>query len=123
MTLQSEKYTNFRIINALAITDTAAHNSDISDVGRYTIGTFFVNNGLNQAVSAQIYGNITNSTTGAVTIGAAFTVATTDQESRTITSETAGWLPYIYIVITAAVAPASGSITVNLLAKNPSSPK
>ena len=121
MTIVSETHTNFRIINALAITDVAVHQSSISDVSRYTVNTFFVNNALDQAVSVQIYGNITNSVTGAVTIGAAFTVATVDQESRTFTSNTAGWMPYIYIVVTAAVIPTSGTITANLLCRNPSS--
>lgn len=91
-----------------AITDILAHTSSIANCVGFGLFTVFVDNGLDQQVSVQVMGNRVNSTSGAVTIGASFSVAANDQEARTIDPTDEGYLPYIYLVVTAAVAPTAG---------------
>ena len=101
-----------RIMEDVEIRDTDPHDSDISDVQNFDIITIFVDNDLNQDVSVQVKGNRVNSVTGAVNIGSAFTVAADDRESRTLTPDTSGWLPYIFVTVTAPVAPTEDAINV-----------
>lgn len=97
------------------IRDTNAHNSDVVDCIYYNVITVWVENGLDQDVSVQIKGNRVNSTTGAVDIGTAFDVATVDRDAETITDE--GFLPYIFIEVTAAGVPTTGDLNAYLIKK------
>ena len=101
----------------LEIRDTDPHDSDIASCRAHTIITVFVDNDLNQDVSVQVKGNRVNSVTGAVNIGSAFTVAADDRESRTLTPDTSGWLPYIFVTVTASVAPTEDAINVYIIKK------
>ena len=111
------------IVDALAITDTNAHDPDsdsevtISCLKLYRDASIRIVNGLNQAISVQVYGNTADSTTNAVTVGVAFNVAAGDSQIRTIIVNTAGWYDYLYLKITAAVAPASGTVTATISKK------
>ena len=114
-----EEYEESQIFTDYAITDTNPHDSAIFNTSRYKYATFYIANTLNQSISVQVMTNRANSTTGAVTVGAAFTVAaTTGIEARTKTSDTDGYLPYYYLVVTASVAPASGSVNAYAIGRN-----
>lgn len=99
------------------IRDAVAHNSAVGDCRYFNIIAIWVENGLDQNVSVQVKGNRVNSTAGAVDIGAAFDVATVDRESRTIEPVNAGFLPYIFIEVTAAGVPTAGDLNAYLIKK------
>ena len=101
------------------IRDTNTHNSTIVDARNYSIIVIYVDNDLDQAVSIQVKANRANSTTGAVDVGAAFNVAATNGvEARVLTPDTSGWLPYIYVEATCAVAPTSGDLNCYIIRRN-----
>ena len=77
--------------------------------------TIFVENGLDQDVAVQVRGNRVKSTSGAINVGASFTVAKNSNDARTLTPDTSGWLPYIYVELQCPTAPSSGSVTVYLV--------
>ena len=106
-----------QVMKDLEIRDTDPHDSDIADCRYFNIITVFVDNDLNESVSVQMKGNRVNSVTGAVNIGSAFTVAADDRESRTLTPDTSGWLPYIFVTVTAPVAPTEDAIDVYIIKK------
>ena len=91
------------------IRDTNAHNSDIykSD---YPSLSFFVDNDLDQDVSAQVFGNRANQVTGAVNIGDAFTVTAGDTRAKAITVDGTGMMPYLFVRVTAGTAPTLGHV-------------
>jgi hypothetical protein len=91
------------------IRDMNAHNSDIykSD---YPSLSFFVDNDLDQDVSAQVFGNRVNSVTGAVNIGDAFTVSAGDTRAKAITIDGTGMMPYLFVRVTASTTPTSGHV-------------
>jgi len=77
--------------------------------------TIFVENGLDQDVTIQVKGNRVKSTSGAINVGASFTVAKNSNDARTLTPDTSGWLPYIYVELQCTTAPSSGGVTVYLV--------
>jgi len=105
------------IVNALEIRDTNAHNPDTdSEISIFAMlvdshCAIDVRNTLDQSVSVQVMGSFTKSTTHAVTVGAAFNVASDDNEIRCINVDNAGWYPYLYLVLTCSVAPTGGSVS------------
>lgn len=114
-----EEFEESQIFTDYAITNVAAHTSRIFDSSRYKYNTFYVKNTLDQAISVQVMANRINSVTGAVTVGAAFSVAaTTGIEARTIRVDSDGYLPYYYIVVTAAIAPLSGNVNAYAIGRN-----
>jgi len=72
----------------------------------------FVDNGLDQDVTVQIKANRVESTSKAVSIGSAFTVSAGGSDARSLSVETSGWLPWIYVEVACPVAPTSGSVTI-----------
>jgi len=106
-----------QIVKGLEIRDTALHESEIADVSLYNIQTLSIINELDQAVTIQIKGNWTASKMLAVDIGTAFDVATGNQEARTLTPDTTGWFPFIYVTLRCAVAPTKGAVWVRVIAK------
>lgn len=104
-------------IDSLEIRDVLAHNSDVSNCNLFNMYSVFVVNGLDQQVGVQIKGNRTNSVVGAVDIGASFDVASDDSESRTVVPDNDGWLPYVFVEITAALLPTAGDIDVYIIKK------
>jgi hypothetical protein len=105
------------VIDSLEIRDVIAHNSNISDCTLFNMFDVFVVNGLDQQVGVQVKGNRVNLVAGAVDIGASFNVATVDSESRTVVPDNDGWLPYIFVEVTAAVLPTAGDIDVYIIRK------
>ena len=99
------------------IRDVAAHNSAIGDCRYFNVITVWVENGLDQNVSVQIKGNRVNSVDGAVDIDAAFNVATVDREAKTFEPTDEGFLPYIFIEVTAAGLPTDGDLNAYLIKK------
>jgi len=111
------KYKELEIVKALEIRDTATHVSDIADVSLYNIQTVTVINDLDQVVTVQIRGNWTPTELNAVDIGTSFDVAAGNSEFRTLTPDTSGWLPFVYVTLRCATAPTKGSVWVRILAK------
>ena len=99
------------------IRDIAAHNSSIGACSYYNVITIWVENGLDQNVSVQVKGNRVNDVAGAVDIGDAFDVATVDREARTMEPVDEGFLPYIFIEVTAAGVPTAGDLNAYLIRK------
>lgn len=99
------------------IRDVLAHNSAVGDCRYFNVITILVVNGLDQNVSVQVKGNRANSTTGAVDIGDAFNVATVDREARTMEPTDEGFLPFIFIEVTAAGVPTTGDLNAYLIKK------
>ena len=106
-----------RVFDDEEIRDTNAHNSAIGDCSYFNITTIWVENGLDQNVSVQVKGNRVNSVVGAVDIGAAFDVATDDREARTMEPTDEGFLPFIFIKVTAAGVPTDGNLNAYLIRK------
>jgi len=77
--------------------------------------SLFVDNNLDQGVDVLVKANRASSTSDAVTIGTAFTVSATDSDARSLSLETTGKLPYIYVELKCTTAPTSGSVTVWLI--------
>ena len=94
------------------IRDTSAHNSDILNYNEYTMVTFYVDNDLDKDVSAQVFGNRTESVTKAVSIGSAFNVTAGDAVAKAITSQATGMMPYMFVRVTASSAPTTGNVNV-----------
>jgi len=114
-----EEYEESQIFTDYAITDTNPHNSSIFNTSRYKFVTLYITNTHNQALTVQVMANRLNSTTGAVSVGTAFTVAaTTGTEARTIIIDTDGYLPYYFIEVNAAVAPLSGDVNAYAIGRN-----
>jgi len=47
-----------------------------------------------------------------VNVGSPFTVSANSQDARSLSVETSGWLPYIMVEVSCAVAPTTGSLTI-----------
>jgi len=73
--------------------------------------TIFIDNGLNQDVTIQVVGNWQKVKDG-VNIGSAFTVSATTKDFRSLSVETSGFLPYVYVKAQCVTAPTTGSLTV-----------
>jgi len=77
--------------------------------------TVFVQNTLDQDVTIQVKKNRSKSVTGALDMGAAFSVAAGGNDAKTLTLETVGWLPYLFISAQCATAPTAGNLTIYLV--------
>jgi len=113
----SQQYVEEQIFEDEEIRDVLAHNSDVGDCRYFNVITIWVENGLDQNVSVQITGNRVNSVVGAVDIGVAFDVVTLDREARTMDPTDEGFLPYIFVEITAAGVPTTGDLNAYLIKK------
>jgi hypothetical protein len=76
------------------------------------VATIFVDNGLNQDVTVQVKANREKALAKSVNVGSAFTVSANSTDSRTLTPDTCGYLPYLTVSLVCSVAPTTGSITV-----------
>jgi len=81
----------------------------------YTLCSVFVDNGLDVDISIQIKGNRFTSRTKSVNMGSSFTVSSGSVESRTLTPDTSGWLPYIYAEVEASSTPSSGKVNIYVI--------
>lgn len=98
-----------KLVDALAIRDTNAANSTaLTDLALVGSLMFFAVNTLNQAVSLQYQGSFDGTTYA--NIGSATSVSATSGTSAQTLSDP--W-PYVRVVATCSVAPASGSLTVH----------
>lgn len=111
-----------QVLTNLEIRDTDPHNSSFVDMTYYNAATIYVVNAHNQDISVQVKGNMIESIVGAVNIGVPFTVTalvgiTPGVEARSFTLGTTGWLPYIYLEVTAASAPILGNVNAYVIKK------
>ena len=97
------------------IRDTASHDSGIAEWQENAPLTIYIRNTHDQAITVQIKGNSQKTTLGSVNIGSAITVSANSEESRTLTADTSGWLPYIYATATASTTPTTGEITITAI--------
>jgi len=99
------------------IRDTLAHPSDFCEWNKEPALTIWLSNTHDQDLTIQVYGNQVGSRLGAIPVGASFTLSAGSQESRTLTPDTSGWLPYILVEAKAATAPTKGDLSVLALFK------
>ncbi len=99
-------YFQGKVIDALAITDQAAHVSDILHSTHQVSYTFLAVNGLNQTVGLVYAGSLDGVVYHNLASSISVTAAADDVE--TLTDD---WR-YIKVTATCAVAPASGSLTI-----------
>ena len=97
------------------IRDTATHESGVGEWPHLSAITIYIENGHNQDLTITIRGNKEKTTMGSVELVSAFTVSTGTAVSYTLTPETTGWLPYIYVTAKAATAPTTGEINVTII--------
>ena len=97
------------------IRDTATHESGVGEWPHLSAITIYIENGHNQDLTITIRGNKEKTTMGSVELVGAFTVAAGTSTSYTLTPETTGWLPYIYVTATASTAPTKGEINVTII--------
>ena len=97
------------------IRDTAVHESGVGIWPHLQAVTVYIENGHNQDLTITIRGNKEKTTMGSVELVSAFTVAAGTAVSYTLTPETTGWLPYIYITATASTAPTTGEINATII--------
>jgi hypothetical protein len=83
----------------------------------------FVDNGLNQAVTVQLKANREGAYAKSVNVGSAFTVNAGSQDSRTLTPDSCGWLPYITVEVSCSTAPTSGTLDIYLVRTKDDQPK
>jgi len=111
------KFKRVQLFARFPIRDTLAHPSDFCEWNEELALTLWFSNTHDQDLTIQVYGNQVGSRLGAIPVGASFTLAAGKQESRTLTPDTSGWLPYILIEAKAATAPTKGDLTVYALLK------
>ena len=87
------------------------------------IVSIFVDNGLNQSVTVQLKANREGAYAKSVNVGSAFTVNASGQDSRTLTPDSSGWLPYITVEVSCSTAPTSGALDVYLVRSKDDQPK
>lgn len=105
-----------RPIYSSAITDTDAKTTETAEISGYSKKSLVVKNGLNQNAAIQIQGSADNITF--INVGTAVTVNTTVNAliGEKEVAELVNYFPFIRATITAAVIPASGTITVQAVA-------
>jgi len=111
------KVKQVQLFTRFPIRDTLAHPSEWCEWNEEPALTIWFSNTHNQPLTIQVYGNQVGSRLGAVSIGASFTLPAGKQESRTLTPDTSGWLPYILVEAKADIAPTKGDLTVLALFK------
>jgi len=104
-----------QIMDRLEIRDTAVHQTDISDCREFTIATFFIINETDQDATVQIKGNAEATFAGSVNIGSSITVSAGSTESRTLTPDTTGWLPFYMATVQFSTAPTTGAVSIKVL--------
>jgi hypothetical protein len=77
--------------------------------------TVYVENGLNQPVSVQVLGSMSNPPVSTIAIGSTFVVNQNSADFRTLIPEQAGWVPYLTVSLYSSVAPTTGSVRVFLV--------
>jgi len=97
------------------IRDIATHESGIGEWPHLSAITVYIENGHNQDLTITIRGNKERTVMGSVELVGAFTVAAGTAVSYTLTPETTGWLPYIYVTAKAATAPTTGEINATII--------
>jgi len=73
--------------------------------------TVYVVNNMDQPVRYRIKGNVSATTQGAVQVGSDRNVGAGGVDAVTLTPETSGYLPVLYLEFQCDTAPASGSVT------------
>jgi len=111
-----------KIFNAVEVRDTNAHNSivylnkfdDLTHARTISVKrTVVYKNGLNQVCSLQVQGSVDEAFTDPVAIGTAINAAAS--MSAPLYETVSDHFPYLRIVGTCAVAPASGSLNAWIL--------
>jgi len=73
--------------------------------------TVYVINNMDQPVRYRVKGNVSATTRGAVRVGSDRVVGAGGVDAATLTCETSGYLPVLYLEFQCDTAPASGSVT------------
>ena len=97
------------------IRDTQVHESGVGEWPHLQAITVYIENGHDQDLTITIRGNKEKTTMGSVELVSAFTVAAGTSTSYTLTPETTGWLPYIYVTAKTTTAPTTGEINATII--------
>ncbi len=103
-----------QVFVAKAITDTATHNSTVSDTGEFSAENTVVYNGLDQSVSVQLQGSIDS--TNWLDIGIPFVVASGVKDYDAVTD----YFPCYRTTAKCTIAPSSGTLDVWVVKAKPS---
>ena len=98
-----------QLFTALAIRDTANHNSAVVDTAEFRAETILLGNGLDQAVTFQLQGSRDETTW--VGIGDTFNIAATTNDYQTVTD----YFPFYRLVASCGISPTSGVLDVWIL--------
>jgi hypothetical protein len=99
------------VIDALAIRDTSAHSSLVSDNRGAIPKTIVIYNNTNQSVSVQLQGDRDEEFDGPMNMGSPFTIASSTHDYATISD----YLPYLRVMVTATSSPSSGTLSAYIL--------
>jgi len=77
--------------------------------------TVYIINKLDQPLTAQIYGNIWRSTEDSLLVSSQLTVPANSPHGVTLTAETSGWVPYLYLRLQCPTAPTQGYVYAELV--------
>ena len=96
-----------KVIDALAIRDTSAHNSTADESKGYIPKTMIIINHLDESVSCQLQGSVDDTFTDPLTVGDAFVVPASTDDYETLTD----YMPWLRIVATCSTAPTTGTLS------------
>ena len=77
--------------------------------------SLFIENTLDADIDITIKGNIDQATSGSVAINGTITVPASSNDAVTLVPQNLGWLPYIYVEVTAKSTPSTGAVTIYLV--------
>ena len=104
-----------QVFEAKAIRDTNVYLTDASNCADFPVITFFIINETDQDATIQIMANMESTYMNAVNVGSSFTVSAGSSESRTLTPDTTGWLPFVMASVQFSTAPTKGTISVRVI--------
>jgi len=107
-----------QVFEAKAIRDTSVYITDVSNCTGFPVITFFIINETDQDATIQLMANMESTSINAVNVGSSFTVSAGSSESRTLTPDTTGWLPFVMARVKFSTAPTKGTISVRVIKAN-----
>ena len=113
-------YEKERLFERYEIRDTATHRSDIANMENHHYGTIVVYNNLDQDITIYVYGNEIESYVDSIPVGetSGYSCSAGGRTAISITPDTTGWLPFVYITVVASSTPSSGYVDAKILKYN-----
>lgn len=114
-------YEKEKLFYRYEIRDTNTHKSDIANMENHHYATIVVHNKLNQDVTVYVYGNEIGSYVDSIQMGttSGYPCSAGERIAISLTPDTTGWLPFVYITVVASSAPTSGYVNAYIYKYNP----